>query len=123
MASLRPIPTAILVSMFLALFYWKQVPALSETEVNAKLTTVDLDPYTPSEYPKLHAEIGSMMNEVTIARAEGARAAAQLPQCDHVEISDYSDRSEGNEIAVFVDCRNGFRIWYRSGKIIETLQN
>jgi hypothetical protein len=87
---------------------------------------VDLRPYDQGNWPKLFARYGAdiVLGEIQNLRVNGAKAAAELPNCDMVGISDYSEtRSKPGYPAVHVDCENGYRIYFNYKGIIEREQN
>jgi hypothetical protein len=89
-----------------------------------KLRGVDLKPYEKANFPKLYAKYGRkfVVNDIQKLRVAGAREMAKETKCDRVLWSEYSDRSTTDSLVVFVDCANGYRIWYGGGRILQTDQ-
>jgi len=92
---------------------------------NAKLQSADLRPYDAANYPKLFAKYGKkfVLNDIQAVRVAAANEMAKETKCNRVLSSDYSDRSTADQIVVFVDCANGYRIWYGGGRILRVAQN
>ncbi|MBB4191795.1 hypothetical protein GGE45_001475 [Rhizobium aethiopicum] len=92
-----------------------------------KVQTVDLQPYDEKNYPKLFLYLGAVRvaGELQDLRRAAAMEAAWDNRCDTVEMSDFSDKTySSGELTAFVDCRNGFRIWYTQKRgVIQTARN
>lgn len=97
---------------------------LSADEIAAKVRSADLRPYDAGNFPKLFQYLGAarVAGELQSLRREGAYAAAADDRCDQVDLAEFSDETYSSRVlTVFVDCRNGFRIWYsRPGGVIRT---
>lgn len=96
---------------------------LSKAEIEAKMSSVDLQPYDRATYPKTFARLGEsvVLGELQDVRRAGAEQAASDRRCDRVSMSDFSENeSVPGKVAVFVDCENGFRIWFNRDGAIRT---
>jgi hypothetical protein len=94
-------------------------------DVGRKLSSADLKPYDQANYPKTFAKFGEkfVLNEIQLARVAGAQAMARDENCDRVLFSDLSDKSTRDNVVVFVDCANGYRIWHSAGRVLRTAKN
>ncbi len=103
----------------------RQTPPL-ESATN-KMQAVDLQPYDEKNYPKLFLYLGAIRvaGELQDLRRAAAMEAALDDRCDVVEMSDFSDKTySSGDLTAFVDCRNGFRIWYTQKRgVIQTARN
>lgn len=94
-------------------------------QVDPKLKAVDLRPYEKAKFPKLYAQYGAkfVRDDIQKVRVAAANEMAKETKCDRVLWSEYSDiRSTPDQVVVFVDCANGYRIIYGGGRILKTEQ-
>lgn len=61
--------------------------------------------------PKLAKKLGSSWSRLQPMREAAALHVAKNPKCDFVELAEASDKSTKSEIVIFVDCRNGERMY------------
>ena len=93
-------------------------------KLDPKLKNVDLKPYEKAKFPKLYAQYGAktVRGEIQKTRVAAAKEMAKETKCDRVLWSEYSDSSTPDQLVVFVDCANGYRILYGGGRILKTVQ-
>lgn len=63
------------------------------------------------DFPKLASKLGAAWSRLQPTREAAALHVASNPKCDFVEIAEASDRSTKSNIIIFVDCRNGERMY------------
>lgn len=76
-----------------------------------KVSPYVFDADEKKDYPKLAKQLGNSWSRLQPTREAAALHVAANPKCDYVELADASDRSTKSEIVIFVDCRNGERMY------------
>ena len=64
-----------------------------------------------ANFPKLARKLGSSWFRLQSVREAAAVHVATSGKCDYVEVAEASDRSTSEDIVIFVDCRNGQRMY------------
>lgn len=64
-----------------------------------------------SDYPKLAKKLGASWSRLQSTREASALHVAVNSKCDFVELAEASDKSTKSNIVIFVDCRNGERMY------------
>lgn len=104
-------------------------PMATVAKVRTQPVTIDpgvFKPYDEINFPKLFAVWGEAgIARIQDVRERGAAAASESTACDHVEISEYSEKRSSlidDLIVVFIDCRNRQRFYFsdRSGLELHT---
>ena len=88
-------------------------PVTKEKQLRiSEISKYALEPYSPKDYPKTFKIFKSRWDDINSLRVDAAKIAAKHSDCDYIELSELStNRSKVDEIIVFVDCRNGTRIY------------
>ncbi len=95
-------------------------PSSATTPAAAPAATADpktkVSPYVfdaddKKDFPKLAKKLGASWSRLQPTREAAALHVAANPKCDYVEIAEASDKSTKSNILIFVDCRNGERMY------------
>ncbi len=84
-----------------------QPPADPRTKISPYVFKAD----DQATYPKLAIQLGESWVRLQPTREAAAFLVAEKAECDYVESAEASDRSTTTEIVIFVDCRNGERMY------------
>lgn len=91
-------------------------PAPTATHAAAVDPKQKVSPYVfdadeKKDFPKLASKLGASWSRLQPTREAAALHVAANPKCDFVEIAEASDKSTKANIVIFVDCRNGERMY------------
>ncbi len=76
-----------------------------------KISPYVFDADDKKDYPKLASKLGASWSRLQPTREAAALHVAANPKCDFVELAEASDKSTKSNIVIFVDCRNGERMY------------
>jgi len=76
-----------------------------------KISPYVFDADEKSDFPKLAKKLGASWSRLQPTREAAALHVAANSKCDFVEVAEASDKSTKSNIVIFVDCRNGERMY------------
>lgn len=86
-------------------------PSTNAIDPRAKVSPYVVEADDKKDFPKLAKNLGSSWSRLQSVRESAALHAASNAKCDYVEVAEASDRSTSSDIVIFVDCRNGERMY------------
>lgn len=86
-------------------------PSSTAVDPRAKVSPYVFEADDKMDFPKLAKKLGSSWSRLQSVRETVALHAASNEKCDYVEVAEASDRSTSSDIVIFVDCRNGERMY------------
>lgn len=81
------------------------------TDPKTKVSPYVFDANDKKDFPKLASKLGASWSRLQPTREAAALHVAANPKCDFIEIAEASDNSTKSNIVIFVDCRNGERMY------------
>ena len=92
-------------------------PSASTVDPRAKVSPYVFEADDKKDFPKLAKKLGSSWSRLQSVRETAALHAASNEKCDYVEVAEASDQSTSSDIVIFVDCRNGERMYVRESSL------
>lgn len=86
-------------------------PSPRTVDPTAKVSPYVFEADDKADFPKLARKLGSSWSRLQSVREAAALHVAGSEKCDYVEVAEASDRSTSKDIVIFVDCRNGQRMY------------
>lgn len=86
-------------------------PSAAVVDPRTKVSPYVFEADDKKDFPKLAKKLGSSWSRLQSVREAAALHAASNEKCDYVEVAEASDRSTKSDIVIFVDCRNGERMY------------